>query len=186
MGDDIKLLEVSKDLANSISAGDILTIRGDETENAVMCSRDKTYDIKEAETSNSLLLVPSIVLPETISKSGSRSISCSSVTGIFHKYLELIEIRPRLRKMKDLLLQNPYNEDSRREGKKGETYWGQSSSTVDISLEGLMLSEILDTVQGSEEEIRRGLQHFECVELGGMWFILDQDYQMVVLSRILK
>ena len=121
MGDDIKLLEVSKDLANSISTGDILTIRGDETENAVICSRDKTYDIKEAETSNSLLLVPSIVLPETISKSSSRSLSCSSVSGIFHKYLELIEIRPRLRKMKDLLLQSPYNEDSRREGKKGNT-----------------------------------------------------------------
>ena len=121
MGDDIKLLEVSKDLVNSISAGDILTIRGDETENAVMCSRDKTYDIKEAETSNSLLLVPSIVLPEAVSKSSSRSLSSSSVSGIFHKYLELIEIRPRLRKMKDLLLQNPYNEDSRREGKKGNS-----------------------------------------------------------------
>merc|ERR1711874_47816 len=165
----MKLLEVSKDLANSISAGDILTIRGDETENAVMCSRDKTYDIKEAETSNSLLLVPSIVLPETISKSGSRSLSCSSVSGIFHKYLELIEIRPRLRKMKDLLLQNPYNEDSRREGKKG-----------------LLFSEILDRVQASEEEILQGLEHYECVEVGGRWFILDQDYQMVVLSRILK
>ena len=122
MGDDIKLLEVSKDLANSISAGDILTIRGDEIENAVICSRDKTYDIKEAETSNSLLLVPSIVFPDTISKSSGRSLSCSSVSGIFHKYLELIEIRPRLRKMKDLLLQNPYNEDTRREGKKGNRY----------------------------------------------------------------
>ena len=132
MGEDIKLLEVSKDLANSISAGDILTIRGEETENAVMCSRDKTYDIKEAETSNSLLLVPSIVLPEAVSKSSSRSLSSSSVSGIFHKYLELIEIRPRLRKMKDLLLQNPYNEDSRREGKKGNTNWGwvRSSSNV--------------------------------------------------------
>ena len=124
MGDDIKLLEVSKDLANSISAGDILTIRGDEIENAVMCSRDKTYDIKEAETSNSLLLVPSIVFPDTISKSSGRSLSCSSVLGIFHNYLEMIEIRPRLRKMKDLLLQNPYNEDSQREGKKGKTHTG--------------------------------------------------------------
>ena len=119
MGDDIKLLEVSKDLANSLSNGDILTIRGQESENAVICSKDKTYDIKEAETSNSLLLVPEIVLPGSISKSGSRSLSFSSVSGIFHKYLELIEIRPRLRKMKDLLMKSPYNEDTRRSEVKG-------------------------------------------------------------------
>ena len=119
MGDDIKLLEVSKDLANSLCSGDILTIRGQESENAVICSKDKTYDIKEAETSNSLLLVPEIVLPGSISKSGSRSLSFSSVSGIFHKYLELIEIRPRLRKMKDLLMKSPYNEDTRRGEIKG-------------------------------------------------------------------
>ena len=119
MGDDIKLLEVSKDLANSLCSGDILTIRGQESENAVICSKDKTYDIKEAETSNSLLLVPEIVLPGSISKSGSRSLSFSSVSGIFHKYLELIEIRPRLRKMKDLLMKSPYNEGTRRGEVKG-------------------------------------------------------------------
>ena len=119
MGDDIKLLEVSKDLANSLCSGDILTIRGQESENAVICSKDKTYDIKEAETSNSLLLVPEIVLPGSISKSGSRSLSFSSVSGIFHKYLELIEIRPRLRKMKDLLMKSPYNEGTRRGEIKG-------------------------------------------------------------------
>ena len=53
-------------------------------------------------------------------------------------------------------------------------------------IEGLRFSEILERVQASEEEILRGLEHYECVEVGGGWFILDQDYQMVVLSRILK
>jgi len=169
MGEDIKLLEVSKDLANSISAGDILTIRGDEVENAVICSRDKTYDIKEAETSNSLMLVPHIVLPNTIPKTGSRTLSSSSVSGIFHKYLELIEIRPKLRKLKDLLMENPYNEDTRREGKKGFTF-----------------SEILDRIQASEVEIQGGLDVLECVSVSGEWYMLDQDYLMMVLSRILK
>ena len=55
-----------------------------------------------------------------------------------------------------------------------------------IFIEGLRFSEILERVQASEEEILRGLEHYECVEVGGGWFILDQDYQMVVLSRILK
>ena len=59
------------------------------------------------------------MLPDAITKPGSRTLSFSSVSGIFHKYLELIEIRPRLRKMKDLLMKNPYNEDARRDGVRG-------------------------------------------------------------------
>ena len=57
---------------------------------------------------------------------------------------------------------------------------------LNSSTQGLKYSEILERVQASEEEIRRGLEQYECVEVGGEWFILDQDYQMVVLSRILK
>lgn len=48
------------------------------------------------------------------------------------------------------------------------------------------MSELLETIQASEEELKQGLKHYECVEVDGMWFILDQDYQMMVLSRILK
>ena len=46
--------------------------------------------------------------------------------------------------------------------------------------------ELLETIQASEQELKQGLKHYECVEVDGMWFILDQDYQMMVLSRILK
>ena len=41
-------------------------------------------------------------------------------------------------------------------------------------------------VQASEAELKQGLRHYECVEVEGAWVILDQDYQMMVLSRILK
>ena len=75
-------------------------------------------------------------------------------------------------------------------GEKGRkvtnTHWGLVLNCENFIAAGLMFSEILDRVQASEEEIRRGLEHYECVEVGGTWFILDQDYQMVVLSRILK
>ena len=35
-----------------------LVIRGDKDEMAVLCTKDKTYDIKEAEISNSMLIIP--------------------------------------------------------------------------------------------------------------------------------
>ena len=47
-------------------------------------------------------------------------------------------------------------------------------------------SELLDIIQASEEELNKGLKQYECVQVDNMWFILDQDYQMMVLSRILK
>jgi len=170
MGEEIKLLEVTKDVAECLKSGDILTIRGDESENAVLCSSNKTFDIKEAETSNSLMMLDKVTLPANIEKTTSdRKLGWSTVGGVFHKYVEIIEIRPKLRKIKEVLSQNLYNEYTRREGKKGKS-----------------LSDLLETIQASEEELRQGLHHYECVCVDDSWFMLDQDYQMMVLSRILK
>jgi len=172
MGEEMKLLEVTKDVAECLKTGDILTIRGDESENAVLCSSNKTFEIKEAETSNSLMMLDKVILPADIEKKNSdsgRRLGWSTVGGVFHKYVEIIEIRPKLRKIKEVLSQNLYNEDTRRENKKG-----------------VSLSDLLETIQASEEELRQGLQHYECVSVSDTWFMLDQDYQMMVLSRILK
>merc|ERR1719270_630029 len=109
-------MEVTKDLASYLKTGDVLTIRGEDVENAVICSKDRTFDIKEAETSNSLMLLNKIVFPDTIDRSNSdRTLGWSEVGGVFQKYLEIIEIRPKLRKLKEVLSLNLYNEDSRRE-----------------------------------------------------------------------
>jgi len=172
MGEEMKLLEVTKDVAECLKSGDILTIRGDESENAVLCSSNKTFEIKEAETSNSLMMLDKVILPADIEKKNSdsgRRLGWSTVGGVFHKYVEIIEIRPKLRKIKEVLSQNLYNEDTRRENKKG-----------------VSLSDLLETIQASEEELRQGLHHYECVSVSDTWFMLDQDYQMMVLSRILK
>jgi sister chromatid cohesion protein DCC1 len=36
-------------------------IRGDKDEMAVLCTKDRTYDIKEAEISNSMLIIPQLM-----------------------------------------------------------------------------------------------------------------------------
>jgi len=38
--------------------------KGDENESAVLCTETKTYDVKEAETSNSILLLPKLTFPD--------------------------------------------------------------------------------------------------------------------------
>ena len=44
----------------------------------------------------------------------------------------------------------------------------------------------MDTVQASEEEIKTALRDLEGVCIKDEWFVLDQDYQMKVLSYILR
>ena len=44
----------------------------------------------------------------------------------------------------------------------------------------------MEIIQASGEELKQGLAYYECVQVDEMWYILDQDYQMMVLSRILK
>ena len=170
MGENVKLLEVTKDVAHALKVGDVMTIRGDLEENAVLCSSNKTFDIKEAETSNSLLLLDKVVLPDNVDKSQStRSLASASVGGVFYKYLEILEIRPKLRKLKDELSKNLFSQDSKRESTKGKTF-----------------EDLLDIIQASDEELKHGLKYYESVQVDGEWFLLDQDYQMIVLSRILK
>lgn len=43
-----------------------LVIRGDKDEQAVLCSKDKTYDLKIADTSNMLLFIPGCKTPDQL------------------------------------------------------------------------------------------------------------------------
>ena len=63
-GNDVRLIEISEDMAKSIERGETLSIIGSNetskggTTDAVLCSQNKTYTIKKVETSNSVLIVP--------------------------------------------------------------------------------------------------------------------------------
>lgn len=48
-------------------------IRGDKDEHAVLCSGDKTYDLKIADTSNLLLFVPGCRTPDQLTNSQDSS-----------------------------------------------------------------------------------------------------------------
>lgn len=50
-----------------------LVIRGDKDEHAVVCSGDKTYDLKIADTSNLLLFVPGCGTPDQLTNSQDSS-----------------------------------------------------------------------------------------------------------------
>lgn len=41
-----------------------VVFKGDQNESAVLCTKTKTYDVKQAETSNSILILPELTFPD--------------------------------------------------------------------------------------------------------------------------
>ena len=49
----------------------------------------------------------------------------------------------------------------------------------------MSLSGLLEQIQGSEEEIRRGLDEMGAIELNGFWRLIEHDYRTTAMSRLL-
>ncbi|XP_025120732.1 sister chromatid cohesion protein DCC1 isoform X3 [Bubalus bubalis] len=181
-----------------------LVIRGDKDEQAVLCSEDKTYDLKVADTSNMLLFIPGCKIPEQLKMEETHcNIIHTEIFGFSNNYWELRRCRPKLKKLKKLLMENTYEgPDSEKE---------KDSSHLKYTTE-----DLLDQIQASEEEIMTQLQVLNACEIGGMlavplaircisssftgigkytwtpslcfaagyWRILEFDYEMKLLNHI--
>ena len=193
----LKILEVPNNLAEELERGASLTIRGDANDSAVLCSNDKTFDLKEAETSNSLLLVDKLGFPgesqmrndissSQINKSDtledSRLLYPSHITGIVYRYLELKECRPRLSKLRAIL-----NGSQKCGVKQICLYSGANSINTENSAS---FDDLLDTIQCSKVELSNGLKNLKAINVPGTsnstesWFLMDISYHMKILSLI--
>ncbi|XP_033644966.1 sister chromatid cohesion protein DCC1-like [Asterias rubens] len=167
---DMVLMEVENSILKSLEEGKSIIIRGEKSDSAVLCLDDKTYDIKEAETSNTLLMLPDCSTPESF-EDGKKQIINRYVTGVAKSYYEVKKMIPRLRKLRTLLEECPYNGEMYEEDAEGNRY------TMD---------HILDTVQASETETREELRKLRACCVNGFWRMLHFDYECQVLSHILS
>ncbi|POI33526.1 hypothetical protein CIB84_002722 [Bambusicola thoracicus] len=103
------LLQLEAGLCAELEAGRSLVIRGEKDEQAVLCSKDKTYDVKIADTSNMLLFIPGCKTPEELNADeASCNIIHSQIAGFSNNYWELRRCRPKLKKLRKLLMEDPY------------------------------------------------------------------------------
>ena len=163
----VKFMEVDKGLAEALETGNTLILRGEAEDGVVLCSADKTYDVKEAETSNSLLLLDGVTWPQEASTGGGGDnptrLERRSIQGVYHTYLEVKEMRPRLRRLFHLM--------SETEGK----YPGGT---------GYRFEDLCSRIQCSEAELKSGLAEAGAMEMDGKWYTLEADDKMKVLSLI--
>ncbi|BES87216.1 Sister chromatid cohesion protein [Nesidiocoris tenuis] len=181
-----KLLECDQTILQHLTAGQELYIRGRPSDRAVVCTKDNTFDLREAETSNSLLLVPGLKMVDELDlvnneNSAEGRIEKKSIVGVYHEYFELKKVRPLLNRLRIMLMSKPYsgpeNENTNQEGENGQNR---------DDLKTYSFEELLEEVQASEKELTGFLKELEAVEIDGKWRILDHEYQFRALSFLLN
>ncbi|KAM6935724.1 sister chromatid cohesion protein DCC1 [Lycodopsis pacificus] len=169
---DYCLMELDDTLCKHIEAGQSLVIRGDTDERAVLCSGDKTYDLKIADTSNLLLFVPGCRTPDQLTNSQeSTHVVHKQIWGFCNSYWELKKQRPKLKKLKTVLMENPY---------EGPALGGQQENTENR----YTMQDLLDRIQSSEEELKIHLETIHACQIDGYWRVLDFDYEMKLLGHV--
>lgn len=106
ISDQLILLEVTPEVANEMENGDKFVFRGEANDWVSLCSDKAVYDIKEAETSNSLLLVKDILQSGSCQERNSESDDDAhnvTVLKTFYRYLEMKPAKPGFQKLYTLL-----------------------------------------------------------------------------------
>ncbi|OVA02486.1 Sister chromatid cohesion protein Dcc1 [Macleaya cordata] len=174
--DDLLLLELDEKLLPDILHHKV-TVRGEPNEDAVLCTHSTTYALKFVGNSNSVFLIP----PSDLSLSNSNDEKNESANAYVLKVapgnMELVEVAPRLGKLKSLLIENPYRSDED---------CMEDMEEVEREKVGLYRWEdLVDRIQASDEELRAELKALSAVEINGYWRIVDEKYLDIVLSMVL-
>ncbi|XP_050067305.1 sister chromatid cohesion protein DCC1 [Anopheles maculipalpis] len=194
----IKLLEVDEHILGELKTGSEMCFKGALNEKVVFCTESRTYEVKEAEISNSLLLVKNLKLAQATSRSPIKSpksgvntsmdssieeedgetidtideVERKDVVQIFHDYFELRQVKPKYRKIIDLLRLTRYA------GPENE-------HLIERSLL-FRFKQLLDTVQCSKEEFHEGLKKYRAIEIEDRVRMLDLEYEYRVLTLLLS
>lgn len=167
-----KFLELNKTLKNILKEGQSLRLIGDETKGTVLCSTDRTYNLIETETSNSLLLVKPLKCYADITNQKQDIISEVMVHKIFYSYLEAVPSEPKFKKLRSILIHTAYK------GPENEYQLNQDDLVTK--------EDLLNRVQSSEEELLNELTFMNAITINGKIRVLDFEYHFRVLSYMLK
>ena len=173
-----------------------MQIKGASTDEAVLCTSDKTYALRLAESSNNFLLAPKTakkrplddaleaVADAALNPAAAENAESLRVQASAGAYFELIRSAPRTGSLLALLSAWPHG------GSEAE----QDAATADEAGSGetaavkrrLSLAELETAVQSSAVELRRALQEARALEVDGGWCVLDPQLELDILECILS
>ncbi|KAJ3290552.1 Sister chromatid cohesion protein DCC1 [Borealophlyctis nickersoniae] len=193
-----KLVELPKEVADLFDEKNNggkppaqLVIRGLETDEAVLCTPSTTYAIRDAHTSNSLLLLEPTPrdptefafhqndedAPEDANgeSTWTENAKVYEIRDCLTAYLELAVCQPRVERLRTELEEEMYlgpTEDAKAAAKNPERKLHTLESLREI-------------VQASDQEILEGLDEINAVCIDGAYRLLDPSYQKHVLQLLL-
>ncbi|XP_076672058.1 sister chromatid cohesion protein DCC1 isoform X1 [Andrena cerasifolii] len=167
-----KLLELDEQLLATINKGDSLMFQGNEHDSVVLCTKNRTYDVKEAGTSNSCLLVPNLnLIGQTSTDADDRVIKARNILGVFHTYYEVKECIPKLEKLLDVLEPTSF---------KGQEYESM------IAREHLYnWRRLRSEIQASEDELNQALKNYSIVNIDGYFRLISFESEIQSLTLML-
>ncbi|CAL1677615.1 unnamed protein product [Lasius platythorax] len=171
--DDLMLLEVDKHIWEALNEGDTVSFRGNKSDDAILCTKTRTYEIKEAEISNSWLLVPNLKLSKATSAGDvtERTVERQNIKKIFTSYYEAKETKPDLANLSTLLNSSSFN---------GLEYESMIDPKTLYNWERLQ-SEL----QASDYELRRALADFLIADIDGYLRLISFDIEARSLNLML-
>ena len=132
----LMLLEVTSKVADQLEEGQTFVFRGDTDDSVVLCSNNEVFDVKEAETSNSLLIVKNLLDNDKCQEIADDDTNAHEVTvnKTFYRYFELKLIMPNYQKLIRTLEQKSLN----------------SFPVDDVFENSIAFHELLNSIQCSE------------------------------------
>jgi sister chromatid cohesion protein DCC1 len=194
----LRLIELDKDMVEELEKGNCLTFKGALNDKVVLCTKNKTYEIKEAQQSNSLLVIPDLLPAEktnhgsplksppsnNINKSLDKSLEDdeieslpveheireAKIENIFFNYLEPRQVKPQSKKIHDLLHLTLYN------GPENEHQ---------IERKFLFTRrQIFETAQCSAGEFEELIRKIRAIKVDGFMRVLDYGYEFRVVTML--
>ncbi|CAK8695453.1 unnamed protein product [Clavelina lepadiformis] len=179
--DNFTLLQLDKDVLQSLEEGKSVVIRGDVDDAAVLCTEDVTYDVKNASTSNMLILLDDCEINQENMKAysaaqvkGEEAMTVREIEAVGWKqdYLELRKIYPKMTRMIQLLSKSPY---------KGPQFEEENANQQLYTL-----SKLMETIQASELEIMTWLCKTNCCCVNGFWRVVDFGYIVECMGELFQ
>lgn len=179
--DDLTLFEIDEKLLPDVLHQRV-TLRGQPDEEAVLCTKSKTYAIKFVGTSNSVYLVPPSNSPASCDQGcheGIKEDGVAKVLKVASGSMELVEVAPKLDKLKSILMESPYCSNEAEE--IGDLEFMETTPWRLYTWD-----DLIDNVQASDDELRAGLKALTAVEIDGYWRIVDEKYMDFILFMFLN
>lgn len=185
------------DIVEEIEKGSLLSFKGALNDKVVLCTRNKTYEIREAQQSNSLVVIPDLIEAEKttngsplksppnnhINKSLDKSLEDDDedsslpsdhqikdvkIQKIFYNYLEPRQIKPQVKHVEELL--------------KLTLYTGPEN---EHSIERKYLftrRQIFECAKCSANEFDELLKSIRAIKINGHIRVLDYAYEFRVVT----